>query len=244
MSGGKRRQKKKDKTKKQFIKNPNSCRIYLMAFPKYNPTFHHKRSDCLLCKALSWGRGKEVKIPCMAKVALMTASALSFFVSLPASRSCRQRNGGLLSSLHGLRPVVHLAIQGPWGREDFTCCGDTHTLLLKHNLYKYRATATIEGWGLHPKAADCVYPYSEWVCVVCWFFMGGWVPCDTHGLQADNPLTLSLTHKSTLKDNNGVCVLFFTFWAYTVKHIVKHWETCKVVHQLHVCEWTSSHFNA
>lgn len=67
--------------------------------PQCNPTFNHKRSGCLLCKALSKRSDGEVKIPCMAKAALMTTFALSFSLSLPASRSCRQRNGGLPSSL-------------------------------------------------------------------------------------------------------------------------------------------------
>lgn len=151
----------------------------------------------------------------------MTTFALPFSVSLPASRSCKQKNGGLLSSLCGLRPVLHLAIQGPSGRENFTYCGETHThthtRTLAHNLYKTRATTTIEGRGLLPRALECVYPYSEWMCVLYWGFKGGWVPCDSHGLQGDNPHTLSLTHTSQHSKTITESESFFTFRLHPVK---------------------------
>ena len=73
----------KGQTKKLFIKNRNlhpSTRVNRPTKKKKcNPTIYHKGSDCLLCKALSWGRGRDSKIPCMAKVALMTTFALWFF---------------------------------------------------------------------------------------------------------------------------------------------------------------------
>lgn len=40
-------------------------------------------------------RGRKVKIPCMAKVSLISTLALWCSDSLPASRSCRQKNGGI-----------------------------------------------------------------------------------------------------------------------------------------------------
>lgn len=80
-------------------------------------------------------RGREVKIPCTAKVSLMTTLAPSCSVSLPASRSCRQKNGGLRSAPPGLGPVGHLAIQGSCARADFSYRGGAHIRGVSHTTF-------------------------------------------------------------------------------------------------------------
>lgn len=94
-------------------------------------------------------QGREVKIPCMAKVSLMTTFELSCSDSLPASRSCRQKNGGItelaawaqISCTPGHTRIL-------WVRGFHIL--RRHTLLqsLTHNLSKIRATTAIEGRGL------------------------------------------------------------------------------------------------
>lgn len=172
--------------------------------------------------------GAGVKIPCMAKVALMTTFTLSFSVSLPASRSCRQRNGGLLSSLHGLRPVLHLAIEGSWGREDFAHCVDTHSFshtqpleAQGHNNHR-RQGSTSKGLQsvciLTLSASVCILTLS--VCVLCWCFKVGWVSCDSHGLHGDNPMSLSVTNQhSTIMESVS---LSSPITVYPVKLFVRH----------------------
>lgn len=95
-------------------------------------------------------QGREVEIPCMAKVSLMTTFTLSCSVSLPASRSCRQKNGGGITELAawtqtGCTPG-HTRIL--WKRGFHILRRHTHLQSLTHNLYKIKATTAIEGKGL------------------------------------------------------------------------------------------------
>ncbi len=154
----------------------------------------------------------------------MTTFALPFSVSLSASRSCRQRNGGLLSSFHGFRwsytwPYKDLE------EERISYTVQTHTHSLSHTTFIRPGPQQPQKAGVYIQGPQtvCILMVSE--CVYC---TGASrvaecpvTPMDYRGIIHTLSLTLIHTHKSTLKNNNSVCEPFFTYRVYLVKHFVR-----------------------